>query len=76
MKKVLIIRLGAYGDHLCVSHVLKRLKELGYYVIYNTNKRGKEVFEHCPHIDELLVDENDMPIDELEAHWEKIKRTD
>ena len=71
--KVLIIRLGAYGDHLCISPVIKRLKELGHYVVFNTNDRGKEVFEHCPHIDELIVDEEKHSLDSLDAHWKEIK---
>jgi len=71
--KALVIRIGAYGDMICITPVIKRLKELGYYVILNTGKRGKEVFEHCPHIDEFIIHNEDMHVDKLGEHWDKLK---
>lgn len=74
MKKALVIRLGAYGDMICITPAIKRLKELGYHIILNTGKRGKEVFEHCPHIDEFMLHDESMPIDKLSKHWEELEK--
>lgn len=73
MSKVLVIRYGAYGDHLCITPVIKRLKELGYYVVFNLNERGKQVFQHCPHIDEFILEDKDIPLDKLEEYWKGIE---
>jgi ADP-heptose:LPS heptosyltransferase len=74
MKKALVIRYGAYGDMIIITPVLKRLKELGYHVILNTNKRGKEVLENNPNVDEFIEHDEKMSIDDLPEHWEKIKK--
>ena len=73
-KKCLVIRLGAYGDMVIITPVLRRLKELGYYVVLNTGKRGLDVFKHCPYIDEFIEhEERYWDNDELNTHWDKLK---
>lgn len=74
MKKALVIRLGAYGDMIIITPVIKKLKELGYYVILNTSKRGKEVFENNPNVDEYIMHEEEMEIEKLHEHWSKLKK--
>jgi ADP-heptose:LPS heptosyltransferase len=71
--KALVVRLGATGDMIIISPVIKKLKEMGYYVILNTGKRGKEVFLNNPNVDEFLMHNEDMKIDDLTSHWEKQK---
>ena len=71
--KALVIRLGAYGDMLIITPVLKRLKELGYYVVLNTNKRGKEALQENPNVDEIILHDENMQIDNLPDHWKKLK---
>jgi len=71
--RILVIRLGAYGDMLMITPVIKKLKEQGHYIILNTNTRGKEVFENNPNVDEYIMHDENMPIDELSDHWEKLK---
>jgi len=73
MSKVLITRYGAYGDHICISPVMKRFHELGYEIIFNTNQRGKEVFEHCPYISRFILESKDVPLDQLDEYWAKLK---
>ena len=73
MKKALVIRLGALGDHLIISPVLNKLKQDGYYIIFNTNKRGRDIFANANYIDEFLDHDENMPVDDLEGHWEKLK---
>lgn len=73
MKKCLVIRYGAFGDMLCITPALKKLKEEGYHIVMNTNKRGEEVLRHCPYIDEWLMHDESIHIDDLDKHWTKIK---
>ena len=73
MSKVLVTRYGAFGDCICITPAIKRLKELGHYIVLNTTERGEEVFRHCPHIDEFIIHDKDTPLDDLSEHWEKLK---
>lgn len=74
MKKALIVRLGAYGDMIIITPVLKRLKELGYHVILNTNERGKEPLANCSYIDEWIMHDSSIGTgDELSKHWKKLQ---
>jgi ADP-heptose:LPS heptosyltransferase len=74
MKKVLIVRYGAYGDMIIITPAIKKLKEEGYYVILNTNKRGKEIFANNPNVDEYIMHDEEMAIDALHDHWEKLQK--
>jgi ADP-heptose:LPS heptosyltransferase len=57
---------------LNITPALKKLKEEGYHVVLNTNKRGREALEHNPNIDEWIMHDDSVPIDDLPKHWEKI----
>jgi ADP-heptose:LPS heptosyltransferase len=61
------------GDMLIMTPAIKRLKELGYYVILHTGKRGREVFENNPNVDEYIDHDEAMPVDELPKFWDKLK---
>lgn len=74
MKKCLVVRYGAIGDCIIITPVLKRLKELRYHVIFDTNKRGMAVFKHDDRIDELIEHDESMPLDKVRDHWEKQKK--
>jgi ADP-heptose:LPS heptosyltransferase len=74
MKKAFVVRYGAIGDSLILTPAIKRLKELGYYVILNTGKRGKEVFANNPNVDEILEHDEAIKIEDLPDHWEKLKK--
>lgn len=73
-KKALIVRYGAYGDMLMITPALKKLKEEGYYVVLNTAKKGKEIFENNPNVDEFIIHDSNMHIDDLPGHWDKLKK--
>jgi ADP-heptose:LPS heptosyltransferase len=73
LKKALIIRYGAYGDSIILSPVFKQLKKEGYYVIFNTNSRGREVYDNTSFVDEFIMHKEDTPIDGLPRQWEKLK---
>lgn len=73
-KEALVIRYGALGDTIWVTPVLKRLKEEGYRVVFNTTEYSAQVLKECPYIDEYIVHEEgtDVPYEELDAYWEVI----
>jgi len=74
-KTCLIIRLGAIGDMLIITPVLKRLKELGYYNILHTGETGMNVFKHTSYIDEFIpYKDNSMPKEKLGDYWNELKR--
>lgn len=75
-KRTLVIRLGAYGDCVIITPVIKRLKERGDYVMLNVSTRGKEVFANNPYVDELIEHKQDsVPKGELEEYWKKLAKT-
>ena len=73
MKKALIVRIGAYGDLLVITPVLRELKSQGYYIIVNVSDKGILILADNPNVDEFIYHDSEMPCEELEAHWEKLK---
>jgi ADP-heptose:LPS heptosyltransferase len=73
MPIALLVRYGAYGDALNITPVIKKLHEDGYEVIVNVNKRTEEVLRHNPHISRFIMHDESVPIDKLEAVWDKVK---
>lgn len=56
MRKVLITRFAAYGDHIHTSHLPRLLKEkAGFdYVAFEYNPKGYAVYKNNPYIDEHI----------------------
>jgi len=73
-KEALVIRLGALGDTLWITPVLRALKEDGYHVAVNCTEYGAQVIRECPYVDEwiILSDSKDIPYLDLEAYWKEI----
>jgi ADP-heptose:LPS heptosyltransferase len=75
MKRALVIRLGAIGDMIVITPVLPVLKQDGYKVIMQTNKRGKRLVLHNPYIDEWLYHDESMPADaKLWQYWAELSK--
>ena len=74
IKKVLLIRLGAYGDMIIVTPLLRLLKEHGYHVTLNCNKRGEAIIRHNPYIDKILLHDESIPNEKLDEHWAELAR--
>ena len=74
MKRALTIRYGAIGDSIVITPALKRLKEMGYYVILNTSSRGLEVLKNNPNVDEFIPHDESIPISKVVEHWEELKK--
>jgi ADP-heptose:LPS heptosyltransferase len=72
MKRVLVIRLGAYGDLVMITPLLKQLKVDGYHVTVNVKGYTRKVLEGNPNIDEFLIHDDSIPNKDLGAHWEKL----
>lgn len=54
--RVLISRLGAYGDMLHCSHLPRLFKEEGYtHVAFETNYKGYQLLAHNPFIDKFFL---------------------
>lgn len=74
MKRALIVRLGALGDSIIITPVIQRLKDLGYYIILNTGKRGKMVFKDDTRIDEFILHDEDKYCKDIDKLWDKMKK--
>lgn len=79
MRKVLITRYGACGDHLHATHLPRALKEIGFdHVAIEYNVKGKNVWANNPFVDEHLhfepshYPQSHWPISVLEKRWKAI----
>lgn len=61
MKRALLVRHGAFGDCIALSPIIKKLKELGYYIILYTSKRGQELYKHDSRVDEIILHDENVP---------------
>jgi len=72
-KKALVVRLGAVGDMIMISPVLRALKNDGYQVVLNTQPYGKTAVWGNPNIDAFFMqNENQVPIERLDEYWGKL----
>ncbi len=69
----LVIRYGAFGDHIVASCVLPYLKRDGYRIAYNTTEWGYETHLRNPHIDEFWLQKTDeIKNPDLGDYWKKL----
>lgn len=74
---ILVTRLGAYGDCLVLTPVLRELKAQGHEITMITSERGRDVFARNPHIDHLRFQESDkVPINDLKHYWTELNKDD
>lgn len=72
-KRLLIIRYGAFGDHIMASSIFPLLKKEGWHITYNTTPRGEEVLRADPHIDAFLIQDTDqVPNTILQHYWSRL----
>ena len=70
MKRIYLIRYGAYGDCLLITPVLRQLKKEGWHVILEYSDRGEPIFRNNPNIDEhIFYPANSVPFEELGDYW-------
>lgn len=67
--KLLINRLGAFGDVLILTPVLRYLSSQGHELVVNANERGVQVLKNNPHVKVLLEQKTDtVPVEQLPKH--------
>ena len=72
-KACIVVRYGAFGDHIMAQSILPELKARGYHITYNTTERGLEVVRENPHIDAFwMQDPDQVPNANLGPYWEAI----
>lgn len=69
-ERAYVVRLGAFGDNLVITPVLKELKNRGYHVILEYSDRGEPIFRNNPYIDEhIYYKKNSIPFEKLNGYW-------
>jgi hypothetical protein len=70
-KTVCICRLGARGDNMIASSIVKGFKDLDYHVTFMGSPPGIDVLENDPNIDSFyILDVNQVPNVSLSNFWE------
>lgn len=59
-RSCLVIRYGAFGDHIVATAALPILKEQGYRVTYNGTQRSLAILANNPNIDEFWMQEQNV----------------
>jgi ADP-heptose:LPS heptosyltransferase len=71
--RALVIRYGAYGDHIIGSVLPKALSQDGYHVTYNCTSRAFPVIANSPYIDEIMEQEDNLvPNTRLDEFWAEL----
>lgn len=69
-KTALLIRLGAWGDMVWASAVVREMKKEGYNVTLNCTDRGYTIVKNDPNIDRfVVVDDGELSFDELSQRF-------
>jgi len=63
-KRALVIRLGAIGDCIIITPLIKYLHDIGWEVIVNTNDTGMQVLKNNPNISKFIF----YPDNSVENH--------
>jgi len=75
MKKALLIRLGAFGDLVFATPVIKKLKQEGYHVTVNVKKSQSDaVLKNNPNIDKFLYHDDSINNEDLDKHWAELSK--
>lgn len=73
--RILIFRLGAFGDVLVTTPVIRYLASQGHELIYVANERGVQVLKNNPHIKLLIEQKTDeVKTENLPEHIDYLKR--
>ena len=68
--KILITRLGAYGDVLITTPVIRFLHDQGHEIHYLTSERGREMLENNENVDFLhFMPTEDRTDEKLHEEW-------
>ncbi len=80
-KTICLVRYGALGDHVQMSSVIDHYHREGWWVVYNCNRKGRDVYRGDPRINEYIDHEDDIVpaikdklgqyMDALKVHYDK-----
>jgi ADP-heptose:LPS heptosyltransferase len=70
VKRIIVVRYGAFGDHIIASSILPHLKAQGWHITMNVNEAGYKVLKNNPHIDAWEHHKTDsVKVEDLPEHW-------
>lgn len=73
--RVLVIRIGAFGDVLITTPLVYNLKAIGHEVYYLTSEQGLQILDNNPNIDKIIYHKKDsIPVDKLEDYFNSLKQ--
>lgn len=73
--RTLLIRLGAFGDVLAVTPLVRFLKEKGNEVYFLGSEQAQEILQNNPYVDKFIYHKRDsVPADNLGEYFKNIKR--
>lgn len=75
-KRALLVRYGAYGDHIHMSNVIKALNEDGWHITFEYNQKGAQIHSYNPRIDIHNRFEPFEHIKKFDPHTLFVKRLD
>lgn len=71
--KVLVIRLGAFGDAVMTTGLLRELKKDGHHITYHISREGHEVLKHSPNVDKFIIEQsNKKSMADFENYWNEL----
>ncbi|KKN66856.1 hypothetical protein LCGC14_0467240 [marine sediment metagenome] len=73
-KRILITRLGAIGDMIMITPLLRLLKEEGNHITLNCKGYSKTVLKYNPYIDKYIVHDESIPIEKLDEHLDELAK--
>lgn len=73
--RVIVNRLGGFGDMLVITSLLRYLKQEGHEVYVLTQDQGMEILKNNPNVDKLIHHKRDsIQHDKLGEYFESIKK--
>lgn len=73
--KIFVVRIGAFGDCLITTPLIRFLKQEGHEIFYLASEQGLEVLGNNPNIDKLIHHKRDsIENDKLQAYFESIAK--
>ena len=76
-KTVCLVRYGALGDHIQMSMIIDYYHRNGWWVVYNCNRKGRDIYRGDPRINEYIDHEDGIVSAEkpkLSAYWNSLSK--
>jgi len=70
VKKIVVIRYGAFGDAIMTASILPHLKAQGWHITMNVNEVTRDVLKNNPNIDDWIIHKKgSVEVKDLPEHW-------